>query len=146
MTRYGLSPLLGSSLRNEMDSLLSSLFEVSPVRSVSRQSTELPVNIYETDELYLLEAEVPGVYEDQIELVARSNELTLTITARNEDLNEGVTLHRKERLDKTRTRMFQFAAEIESDRVEALLKNGVLTVRLPKQPSARAKKIQVTTH
>lgn len=146
MTRYGLSPLIGSSLRGEVDSLLSSLFEVSPVRSFSREAAQLPVNVYETDELYLLEVEVPGVSEEQIELVATSNELTLTLTAGREELSEGVTVHRKERPNKTRTRMFRFASEIESDRVEALLKDGVLTLRLPKQPSARTKKIQVTAH
>jgi HSP20 family protein len=58
---------------------------------------------------------------------------------------EGVTFHRRERPSGSFVRVVQLPAEVDADRVEAELRNGVLTLTLPKAESARPRKISVKT-
>ena len=56
---------------------------------------------------------------------------------------EGVTYHRRERPTGTFTRVVQLPAEVDADRVQAELSDGVLRVTLPKVPAAKPRRIEV---
>ncbi len=94
-----------------------------------------PVDIYETDNEMLLLADMPGITEQSLQLeVARG---VLTLEAEKQVAG-----------DTTRYgyyRQFKLSDRIDADAGNAELKNGVLTLRLPKSEAAKPKKIAVKT-
>jgi len=107
---------------------------------------ELPLNLYETEEQYLLEAELPGTKEDELEITVKGNEVTLRIKPAAEGADDKSAYTRRERVRREITRVVRLSAELDPARVEAQLKDGVLSLRLPKAETARARKIPVVTH
>lgn len=132
-----------TQLRDEMDRLLSGFlgrFPVGPPLAPNRGQPA--VNVWEVDDAVFAEMEVPGVKSDQIEVSVVGDELSLAI--RREDIaQDGVTYHRRERGVGSYTRVVRLPVEIDADHVQAQLRNGVLTVTLPKAESAKPRKIEV---
>lgn len=102
------------------------------------------VNIWDDGEAAHLEAELPGVKLEQVEVLVSGNELRLTVR-REGPANGQHTWHRRERLVGSFTRAFTLPWELNPDQVEARLKNGVLTVNLLKAQSAKPRKIKLLT-
>jgi HSP20 family protein len=100
------------------------------------------LNVWEDGDRFYAEAEVPGVKMDDMEIYASGNELTVRGQRKPLEDNE-VTYHRQERGGGEFSRVITLPAEVNADKVEATLKNGVLTVMLPKAEAARMRKIQV---
>jgi HSP20 family molecular chaperone IbpA len=104
------------------------------------------LDLSETDQAYVVTAELPGVAEGDVELFVRDNTLTLRGVKRDERKEgegERVYLERSYgRFDRT----VPFAAEIDADRAEAHCRNGILTVTLQKNPDAqdKARRIEIT--
>ena len=96
-----------------------------------------PIDVYETEDRYVVTAEVPGLSREQIEL-ARRGRRGSTIRGQRADAaaTAGATLHyhQVERGHGTFARTFEFADTIDIDGVSADLTNGVLTVTLPEEP------------
>ena len=102
------------------------------------------VNVWETDDAVVVELEVPGVKSDQIDMSVVGNELTLKIE-RPQGQPEQVTFHRRERPSGPLTRVLRLPVPVDPNRVAAELREGVLTVNLPKAESAKPRKIDVKT-
>jgi HSP20 family protein len=101
------------------------------------------VNIWEDrDDLYC-EAEVPGLGMNDIEVLVVGSELTIKGRRPAADESGDVCYHRQERGFGEFTRTVALPIEVEADHVEAGLKDGVLTIRMPKAPHARPKQIPV---
>jgi HSP20 family protein len=103
-----------------------------------------PIDVYETEDRYVVTAEVPGVSREDIDLAVHDNRLTIRGTRRG-DLSEKATqhFHQVERGHGTFERTFQFADPVLTEQISADLRDGVLTVMLPKAASPR-QRIQVT--
>ncbi len=102
-----------------------------------------PLNVWEDAEHVHLEAELPGVYFKDLEiLVTGGNQLTLK-GERKPVVPEGGVWHRQERGHGAFTRTLALPFAVDADKVEARLENGVLTVKLAKHESARPRKIAV---
>jgi HSP20 family protein len=91
---------------------------------------------------FVVRAEVPGVAEKDIELSATATALTLK-GKRTVEAPKGYSTHRSERSSFSFARTFELPAKVDSERAEARLENGVLTVTLPKAPEAQPKQIAV---
>lgn len=104
-----------------------------------------PIDVYETDDRYVIAAELPGLMRDQIELAFEASRLTIRgrRTDRPADAPEVLHFHQVERAHGAFARTFEFAAKIDVDAVSADLANGVLTVTLPKVPAAPLRRIEV---
>lgn len=128
-------------LRGEMDRLFGR-FGTSARQLFS--PTEYPaLNIWEDDDFLYLEAELPGMELDDLEIyVNRGNVLTLS-GERKEPACDGGTWHRRERGYGRFTRVIELPSVVESEKVEAHLKDGVLTIQLPKQERAKPRRITV---
>lgn len=100
------------------------------------------VNVWEEDDAFVLEAEVPGIRPENLEITVVGSEVTIR-GQRPEPAQNGATYHRRERGVGTFTRVLRLPADIDADNVQARLENGVLELRLPKHPSAKPRKIQV---
>lgn len=102
------------------------------------------LNVWEQgDELYA-EAEIPGLKGEDLDITVVGNELTIK-GQRQEAPIDGSVFHRRERGAGAFTRVVRLPAEIDASKVQATLHDGVLTLKLPKAESAKARKIQVTT-
>ncbi|MFN8389864.1 MAG: Hsp20/alpha crystallin family protein [Bdellovibrionota bacterium] len=102
------------------------------------------VNVWEDEAGFSLEAELPGVTAENLEAVVVGNELSLKGERKPVQVENASAL-RREVAAKKFARVLQFPCELDSERVEATLKNGVLTMKLPKAPSARTKKITISS-
>jgi len=101
-----------------------------------------PINTWSDEDAVHVEAEVPGMRLEQIEVTVAGNQLTLS-GERPEVSEPGVTLHRRERPVGRFTRALTLPYDVESGQVEARLAQGVLSIDLPKAQSARPRKIEI---
>jgi len=100
------------------------------------------VNITETKDGYLLEAEMPGVNKTGLEIALEGNELTL-VGRRQEDVHDLDLLYR-ESTQRDYRRVFVLDPTIDTGKIEAKIENGVLRLHLPKAEKVKPRKIQVT--
>jgi HSP20 family protein len=104
-----------------------------------------PIDVYETSEMYIVTAELPGLTREEIELAVDDSRLTLRGRRPDPATTSGdqVRYHQVERGRGPFMRTFEFAERVDGDAVSADLANGVLTVTLPKRPESPPRKIQV---
>ncbi len=98
------------------------------------------VDVYENDKEILLIADMPGVKKENLNIRLEKDELT--IEGRRESFTEGTPLN-AEWPECTYRRSFTINQSIDIDKVEAELKNGVLTIHLPKPETVQPKQIPV---
>jgi len=99
------------------------------------------VNIFETQEGYVLQAEMPGVAKDGLEITLEGTEITI-IGRRNPETVAGEPLFR-ERNTADYRRVFELDPAIDTAKVSAKIEQGVLTVTLPKSERVKPRKIKV---
>ena len=102
------------------------------------------VNVWESDDAVVAELEVPGVKSEQVDISVVENELTLKIE-RPQEVPTDVTFHRRERPSGAFTRVLRLPVPVDPNRVSAELREGVLTITLPKAESSKPRKIRVKT-
>lgn len=118
------------------------LRDLIPLQGVSQQWMA-PVDLYETPEAVIVEAVLPGVSEEDLELSVTGS--TLTIRAQTTPISEDNEreYQLRERLTGRFYRMITLPTQVEADEAEALLENGILHLTLPKAEEVRPKSIQV---
>jgi len=96
-----------------------------------------PIDVYETPSRYVVTTEVPGIARDQIDLAVHDNRLTIR-GVRPAAGPETATrhYHQIERGHGAFQRTFAFADAVDQTAISADLRNGVLTITLPKMASA----------
>lgn len=99
-------------------------------------------NVVDTGADIVVEAEVPGVLDKDLKLTITQDTFTLE-GERRADVPEGASVHRRERAPWKFARSFALPTKIDSERATADLRNGVLTVTLPKAAEVRPKHITV---
>lgn len=98
------------------------------------------VDIFETPEAYVLEADMPGVTKDGLDIYLDQNELTLL--GRRSPGTAG-TRHYRESGEGHFRRVFELHPEIDTDRISAKVENGVLTLHLAKREEVKPRRIAV---
>lgn len=101
------------------------------------------VEVHEDDNCYVVSMDLPGVDEKDIDVTLKGNELT--ISGKREaarDRSQG-TFYAYERSYGQFSRAFRLPDTVDGDHVEADLKNGVLTLSLPKRAEAKPRKISL---
>jgi HSP20 family protein len=104
-----------------------------------------PIDVYETSEQYVISAEVPGLTRDDVDLAIE--DMRVTIRGQRPDRaaagGDVIHYHQIERGHGAFARTFEFAEKIDGERVSADLRDGVLTVVLPKAPATPPRRIEV---
>ena len=98
-------------------------------------------NIFESQDGYVLEAEMPGVNKSGLEITLENNELTL-VGQRAEETFPGTPLFR-ERNGADFRRVFELDPAIDNGKISAKIDQGVLTLILPKSEKVKPRKIAV---
>lgn len=144
------------SLRKEVDRLFDDFgqnFWRSPFRSLadfeplwSQELTSAPaVDIVEGDKAYEVTAELPGMDEKNIDVKVVNGGLSIKGEKKDEKEEKKKDYYLSERRYGSFERYFRLPEGVDTDKIEANFKKGVLTVTLPKKPEAQkpAKKIDV---
>jgi len=109
------------------------------------QTTDMPwspmADFRETDDAYIINAELPGVHRDQVTVQVQDHELVITGEIRED--GDGARRHRSSR----RMGRFEYRTylpgDIKPDRVSAKLHDGILTITVPKSEAAKPRQIEV---
>ena len=132
--------------RDEMDRLVTNVFANPAIAGATRMVTGRgfpAVNLWESDDNLFIEAEVPGLKAENLDVTVVGSELTIKGERPEEAAQQGA-FHRRERGVGSFTRVVQLPSEVNADRVEASLNDGVLLLTLPKAETAKPRKIKVT--
>jgi HSP20 family protein len=100
-----------------------------------------PVDIEEEDDEYVVEADVPGVKGEDVNIELVGNQLTITGEIKERE-KKGVVRRRMRRVGRFEYRVV-LPDEVDPEKVDAKLNDGVLTVRIPKSQQAQRRKINV---
>lgn len=100
------------------------------------------VDIYETKETIVLVADMPGVDEKSVDITLEKNVLTISGEIRQVNY-QGYTMSYAEYETGDYERAFTISDEVDRDRIDAAVKNGVLKVTLHKAEKAKVKKIAI---
>jgi HSP20 family protein len=139
-----------TSLRDAMGRLLDQSFTFGGRGEGGAQSggaQTVPVNIFEAEDLLMVIVPMPGLQEEDIDINVRGNTITVEGQERADlkpDTNKRYLRH-EWRYGPYR-RMIELPYAVDANSAEATFGNGVLTVRLQKAETERARRIQVKTH
>lgn len=100
-------------------------------------------NLYDSGDRFQVIAEVPGLSKDDLNIRIQGNYLEISGN-RDTDTPKGYKAHRVEREAATFTRSFTLPADVDADKIEAVLKDGLLTLVLPKAEAAKPKQITIS--
>ncbi len=130
-------------LRNNMDRLSGELgraYDYGPSWAVSDGMPK--TNLYDNGDFFTIRAEVPGFIKNDLNIKIQGNYLELS-GKRESDTIEGYTTHRSERSAVNFSRSFTLQSDVDADKVEATLQNGILELKLPKSEAAKPKQIEI---
>lgn len=128
-------------LRGELDRLFDRSFRAAGL-PYSPAGVFPAINMWEDPEGLYLEAEVPGVRMEDLELTVKEGELYLRGKREEGELQDG-NYHRRERGAGEFSRVVRLPAAIDMDHIEATLRDGVVTIRLAKAPEERPRRIAI---
>jgi HSP20 family protein len=100
------------------------------------------MNLWEEKDAVVLEMEVPGLGMEDFDVLVVGNEITVK-GARKEVADEGTVYHLRERTAGSFSRTVRAPVDVDAEKVQAGLKDGILTITIPKIESAKPRKIQV---
>ena len=113
------------------------------MESMAAQPAAYPaLNLWDDGENFHAEAELPGFKIEDLDLAVAGSELHIQ-GKRETPFGKDWAVHRRERPSGEFSRTIRFPAEIDAELVQAALKDGVLSITLPKAPSAKPRKIEV---
>ncbi len=123
----------------DWNGLLDNFFNDTPVWNTRSPA----VDVRDQDDGYLMEVELPGLTDRDIELKVEDNILTLSSSKeeKKEDKGDGYLIRERHKLEFART--FVLPGDAEREKIGAELKNGLLVVSIPKKPEAKPRKIDV---
>ena len=113
-------------------------------RTRARRCFVPKADIYETDHEIIVLADIPGADEKKVDITLEKNILSISATIEPVRTN-GYELTYAEYEEGDFQRSFRLSDEIDRDRIEAEVRDGVLQLRLPKVQGAAARKITVQT-
>jgi len=137
------NPVRTMALSDAVERLLSDDWfrTAAPENWVSADS--LTLDVYETDDTFIVKASLPGVKPEDMDIHIENNVLTVCGEARQEEKAENTRYHWQERWFGRFERSVRLPSLVDADKVEANLKDGVLTVSIPKAEEVKPKKVTV---
>ncbi|MEJ2124604.1 MAG: Hsp20/alpha crystallin family protein [Alphaproteobacteria bacterium] len=137
-------------LRGEMDQLFDSFLGggFPTPRMLSRKNALVPhLDVKENDTAILIEAELPGLAEGDVDLTLQDGILSITGEKKFEQSEEKDNYHVMERRYGSFQRMLRMPDTVDDEKVEAKFDKGILKVILPKKPEAirQPRKIDIKT-
>ncbi|MFP4364440.1 MAG: Hsp20/alpha crystallin family protein [Spirochaetia bacterium] len=139
--RYLVKPRINNGVSTNLDSLLNSIFDDLPVWEARRPA----VNILEEENNYILEAELPGLSENDIDIQVKENVMTISKKHNEEEKgeNEAPKYLIRERGSIEFKRSFVLPKDANPEKIDASFKNGVLTLKITKKEETKPRTIKI---
>lgn len=115
--------------------------DANSTAALNQESVAPEVNIFETKDGYVLEAEMPGVSKEGLQITLEGNEMTIA-GHRHQEPQPGQPVFRESRAVDFR-RVFELDPAIDTAKISAKMDQGVLTLTLPKSEKVKPRKIVV---
>ena len=129
-------------LSDRMDQLVDGLFGMAPAgMAVRMPAMPTAADIEETDDAFMVDIDLPGVKPGDVNVEVRENELRLSGEIKEKE-RKGI-LRRQTRRVGQFEHVVRLPNEVDPDKVEATLHDGVLSIRLGKSRSRQPKRVQV---
>ncbi len=141
---YGMpqsSQVMGATIPEE-----SAWAGVPPQSDVSSEDSaegQLTIDVYQTDEAIVIKSTIAGVKPEDLDVAINNDMVTVKGERKNEEEVPDGSYYYQECYWGPFSRSILLPVDIISDKAEASLKNGILTIRLPKADTTRIKRIQV---
>ena len=130
------------SLREAMSQLMEESF-VQPTAAQGGKNFVPALDLSETAEGYLVEAALPGLKPEDVEITVENNVLTIKGETRQETDSKDRNFHRLERRFGSFQRTIGLPTTVKADAIQASLDNGVLRLEIPKAEEVKPRKISV---
>lgn len=140
------------SMRKEMDRIWDGLFpahrspfmEMPWLRPGAEKGAAVPaIDIIDNETEVLVKVEMPGVAKDSVELSFHDNTLTIKGEIKEEKETKEENYYHMERRYRSYARSVNIPFKVQSEKITAVLKDGILTAHLPKALEVQPKKIKI---
>src|SRR5215468_4523983 len=131
------------TLQEEVNRLFSTNLRTFGDEGIGRGAWNPSVDIYENKDQIVLEAELPGMKQEDFDLSIENNVITLRGERKFEKTDETDNYHRVERSYGAFTRSFTLPQTVSVEGATAEYSNGVLRVTLPKREETKARRIEI---
>jgi HSP20 family protein len=127
------------------------LFDEMVGRGLWRTSEERPlrgtwvpaVNILERQDSMLITADLPGLKAEDVDVTVEDGTLTIRGERKLDEVGEGETFHRVERIYGVFERTFTLPNSVDVDKIEARFSNGEMTLTLPKREESKPRSVKI---
>lgn len=131
-----------SSFREEVDRLFDSFFGRLPRVEVEKRWMPA-INFEETENEFIVSAELPGMSKDDIKVKVTEDGLTISGEKKMSKEEKGKTYHRIEMAYGNFQRTISFPEDVVPDKAKATYKDGILMVNVPKSEKSKPKEIEI---
>jgi HSP20 family protein len=128
-----------SELQSHMERLLENVWSGAGISNGDIWSP--PVDLEETDDAWVIDAELPGVKHDDVDVEVRDSELVISGEIKERE-RKGILRRSTRRTGKFEYRV-TLPGEVDSDKIDASLDGGILTIRVPKVERTRPRHVEV---
>jgi len=104
---------------------------------------QLTIDVYQTDNEIVIKSTIAGVKPEDLDVSINNDMVTIRGDRKNDEVVEGENYYYQECYWGTFSRSVILPVEVIADKAEAQMKNGILTIRLPKADTTKSKRIQV---
>ena len=127
------------------------LFDEMVGRGLWRTSEERPlrgswvpaINILEREDAMVITADLPGLKAEDVDVTVEEGTLTIRGERKLEEVGEGETFHRVERIYGVFERTFTLPNSVDVDKIEARFSNGEMTLTLPKREESKPRSVKI---
>jgi HSP20 family protein len=127
----------------EFDSLLNQMLGPSGLRVGHNNPARWPAGIWEDENAYHVELDVPGISRENVDVTLDKGTLTIAVERKHEESDNTRKGWRDERYYGNVTRSFTLPDTIDADSISAEMNNGVLHVSVAKSPAALPRKVEI---
>ena len=129
------------SMRKDMDRLIDQFFSLP---TTEQAGWGLPmVDMYQTEEDIVVKATMPGLDPKDLDIQVTGDVLTIRGEIKKEEVKEGAKYHIREHRSQSFSRSLTLPSAVMADKANAEMKNGILTLTLPKAEESKPKVITV---
>jgi HSP20 family protein len=101
------------------------------------------VDVEETDDKMLVSCELPGVNKEDLDISVSGNQLTIRGEKKGETEEKSASFHRRERWYGSFSRSLALPEYVDPNKVDAHMKDGILTITVPKKEEVKPKQISI---
>ena len=134
------------SIWQDMDQLqreMNRLFNATSTGRVINSPSYPAINIWTNEDGQLISAEMPGINPDDIDIDVTGDALSISGERKPDEVAKEARYHRRERNYGSFSRTIQLPFMVDTNKVEASFKNGVLLISLPRAEADKPKKITI---